>query len=439
MPGPAPGVQVRQLAAEALAEVLDQGRSLRAVLPPRLAALVDPRDRALLEAVLFGACRWLPRYQAVLTCLLDRPLAARQRRVQALLLVGLAQLDALGLPAHAAISSTAEVARSWRQPAMVGLVNAVLRRFLREREALQGRLDADPVARHAHPGWLIDRLQADWPEQDEAILQANNRQAPMWLRLHPAAGPRDAYLARLLASDIHARPGPEGWERAVCVDPPRPPHALPEWPEGRVAVQDASAQAVASLRPLAAGMRVLDACAAPGGKSAALLEREPGLDLLALDRDPLRVERMREGFRRQGHAPRVECADATNPHPWWDGQPFDLVLLDVPCSATGVIRRQPDIKHHRREGDIEALLAVQSALLDAAWPLLAPGGALLYTTCSVLRAENAEQIDGFLGRHPESCALALPARLGHACGPGRQRLPGEQDMDGFFYAALARR
>lgn len=435
----APGVRVRQLAAEGLAEVLGHGRSLRAVLPSRLALLSDARDRALLEAMLFGACRWLPRYRRLLDRLLERPLPARQRRIEALLLVGLAQLEALGLPAHAAMASSVEVARSWKQPAMVGLVNAVLRRFLREREALLADLEGDPVVRHAHPAWLIDRLRADWPEQADAVLAANNRPGPMWLRLHQAAGPREAYLARLAAQDIPAHAGAEGWERAVRLDAPRPPETLPGWSEGHVAVQDAAAQAVSGLVPLRAGMRVLDACAAPGGKSAALLEREPGLELLALDHDPTRVERMRQGFQRQGHAPRVLCADAQSPDGWWDGRPFDLILLDVPCSATGVIRRQPDIKLHRSEADIAALTAVQAALLDAAWPLLAEGGHLLYTTCSLLRAENAEQVEGFLARHAGARALALPERLGHACGPGRQRLPGEQDMDGFFYAALARR
>ena len=435
---PTPGVAVRQLAAEALAEVVGDGRSLRAVLPARLSKLADVRDRALLEAILFGACRWLPRYLALLGRLLERPLPARQRRIEALLLVGLAQLDALGLPAHAAIASSAEVARSWKQPGMVGLVNAVLRRFQREKADLLSSLDADPEARHAHPAWLITQLRRDWPQHAEAILEANNRPGPMWLRLHPAAGARSDYLDVLAAAGIAARPGAAGWEQAICLDTPQPPDSLPGWAEGRLAVQDAAAQAVSTLVALRPGMRVLDACSAPGGKAAALLEQQPALDLLALDRDPARVERMRQGLQRQGHAPRVLCADAREPAAWSDGEPFDLILLDVPCSATGVIRRQPDIKIHRSQADIAALLEIQAALLDAAWPLLAAGGQLLYTTCSVLRAENADQVEGFLARHPEARALALPERLGHPCGPGRQRLPGEQDMDGFFYAALAR-
>ena len=433
-----PGVLVRRLAAEALCEVRDRGRSLRAVLPAAMARLSDARDRALLEAMLFQSCRWLPRYQAILGQLLARPLPLRQARIEALLVIGLAQLDALALPAHAAISSTAEVARDWRQPAMVGLVNAILRRWLREGAALAARLADQPVFTLAHPDWLVQRVRADWPEQAEAIFAANNRPAPLWLRLHPAAGGSAAYLQRLSADGIVASQGPEGWPQALRLDAPLPPERLPGWASGQIAVQDAAAQAVAGLLPLRPGMRVLDACAAPGGKSAALLEAEPGLDLLALDQDPRRLQRMREGLARQRHAPSMRVADASRPSDWWDGRPFELILLDVPCSATGVIRRQPDIKLHRREADIAALVGLQRALLDACWPLLAPGGTLLYTTCSLLREENAAQVDDFLGRQPQARPLALPARLGHPCGSGRQRLPGEQDMDGFFYAALAR-
>jgi 16S rRNA (cytosine967-C5)-methyltransferase len=425
----APGVLVRQLAAEALAELLEQHRSLRTVLPPRLQRLPDPRDRALLEALLFETCRWMGRYQVALAWLLERPLPRRHRRIQALLMVGMAQLDVLELPAHAALSSTAEVARCWQLPGMVGLVNAVLRRWLRERQA-----------RWAHPRWLIERLQADWGERTaQALLTANNRAGPLWLRLHPRAGERSAYLQALSDAGVEAMPGPEGWPRALCLKSPRSPTELPGWEAGQLAVQDAAAQAVAGLLPLRPGLRVLDACAAPGGKSAALLEAEPALELLALDCDPQRLARMRQGLARLGHAPSLQLADAAHPESWWDRRPFDLILLDVPCSATGVIRRQPDIKWHRREPDIAALCAAQARLLDACWPLLAEAGHLLYTTCSVLRAENAEQIDAFLARTPEAEALALPARLGQACGVGRQRLPGELDMDGFFYAALRKR
>jgi 16S rRNA (cytosine967-C5)-methyltransferase len=436
----APGVLVRQLAAEALAELLEQGRSLRAVLPSRLQRLADPRDRALLEALLFESCRWMGRYQVALQALLQRPLPRRHRRIQALLLIGMVQLDVLELPAHAALSSTAEVARGWQLPGMVGLVNAVLRRWLRERGQLAVRLDADPQARWAHPRWLIERLQADWGEQTaQAVLEANNRAGPLWLRLHPSAGERGSYLQALRDLGVEATPGPEGWPRALRLESPRPPTELPGWEAGELAVQDAAAQAVAGLLPLRPGMRVLDACAAPGGKSAALLEAEPALDLLALDCDPQRLAQMRRGLARLGHAPSLRLADAAHPASWWDGRPFDLILLDVPCSGSGVIRRQPDIKWHRREQDLDALCAAQARLLDACWPLLAAAGRLLYTTCSVLRAENAAQIDAFLTRTPEAEVLALPARLGQACGVGRQRLPGELDMDGFFYAALRRR
>lgn len=433
----APGVEVRRLAAEGLVEVVHRGRSLRAVLPARLARLPDARDRALLEALLFESCRWLGRHRALLAQLMDRPPGSDRARVEALLLIGLTQLDILQLPPHAVVSATAEVARVWRQPGIVGLVNAVLRRWLREHGRLEDRLQEDEEARWSHPRWLIEALLQDWgPCRAEATLEAGNRAAPTWLRLHPRAGSRDEVLAQWAAQGIAAVPGPEGWPRALRLEGVGSPERLPGWEEGWLAVQDAAAQAVAGMLTVQPGMRVLDACAAPGGKAAALLEAEPAIELLALDRDPDRLARMRAGMARLGHRVQLRCADAGEPAAWWDGRPFDVIVLDAPCSATGVIRRQPDIKWHRRPSDLEALCAAQARLLDALWPLLAPGGRLLYTTCSVLARENRAQVEAFLARRPDAEALALPDRLGHASGPGRQRFPGELEMDGFFYAAL---
>ena len=433
-----PGVAVRQQAAAAIAAIRFHGRSLRAALAEVLPAIRDPRDRALCEAIVFAACRWLPRYEALLGALLAKPLPSRHANVHALLLCGIAQLDALQLPAHASIDATAEVARSLRAPALVGVVNAVLRRFQREGAALVERLaKADPVVASAHPAWLLQRLQQDWPQQWEAIVAANNRQAPLWLRVQAQRSGRDAYRARLAEAGIEAAIEPH-WPQALRLDAAPVPTALPGWAEGLIAVQDAAAQIVPWLLDLSPGQRVLDACAAPGGKTAAMLEAEPGLQLLALDNSPSRLVRMREGLVRLGHTPHSVCADAAGTAGWWDGLPFDRILLDVPCSASGIIRRQPDVKWHRRADDIPALQAQQAALLDALWPLLARGGRLLYTTCSVLAAENRGSVEAFLARTPDAGALALPDWLGHPAGPGRQRLPGEAGMDGFFYAVLGK-
>jgi 16S rRNA (cytosine967-C5)-methyltransferase len=433
-----PGVAVRVEAATAIAAVRSGGRSLRAALAEVLPRLADARDRALCEAIVFAACRWLPRYEAVLAQLLDKALPARHARIHALLLAGLAQLDALQLPAHASLDATAEAARTLRAPALVGLVNALLRRFLREGAALLQRLaHEDPVVASAHPVWLLERLQHDWPRHWPAIVEANNRQAPLWLRVHAQRVGREAYRQRLAAAGIAAEPLAH-WPQALRLDAAPAPTSLPGWDAGLVAVQDAAAQIVPALLALAPGQRVLDACAAPGGKTAALLEAEPALRLLALDNAPARLARLRSGLARLGHAPAMQCADAARPQDWWDGQPFDRILLDVPCSATGIIRRQPDVKWHRRAADIPALAAQQAILLDALWPLLAPGGQLLYTTCSVLTEENAGSVAGFLARTPDARPLALPDWLGHAAGPGRQRLPGEAGMDGFYYALLGK-
>ncbi|HEX5755862.1 MAG TPA: 16S rRNA (cytosine(967)-C(5))-methyltransferase RsmB [Arenimonas sp.] len=432
-----PGAALRAQAATLLDAVLGQGRSLKAELAASLPGITDPRDRALLEALCFEALRHRRRYEFAVSHWLERPLAQRDRRIQMLLLVGLAQLDALLLPAHAALAATAEAARLLQRPALVGLVNAVLRRATREPLPHSD----DPGITHSHPDWLLERLRQDWPQDWPGILEANNRPAPLWLRASQSPG-RAAVIARLQASGVAAS-APDSPPRALRIDARLAVQQLPGWHEGAFSVQDGAAQlAVDALAPLP-GMRVLDACAAPGGKTAQLREAvgDSGL-VLALDVDARRLARVRDTLQRlQLRDDRVQlhAGDAGEPARWWDGQAFDAILLDAPCSATGVIRRQPDIKWHRRADDIAALVAQQARLLVALWPLLRPGGRLLYATCSVLQDENARQIDAFLCAHPDAEAVVLDARFGRGSGAGRQRLPGEDGMDGFFYALLERR
>jgi 16S rRNA (cytosine967-C5)-methyltransferase len=372
----------------------------------------------------------------VLEQLLERPLPASARPVHGLLLVGLAQLEVLDIPAHAAIGATAEAARDLRQPRLVGLVNAVLRRWQRERETLLERLDGDEVFVHAHPQWLLDALQAAWPGQWQAIVEANNREAPPWLRVNRRRTDRDAYLERLHAIGLETRIDAR-LPDAVQLSRSLAPHTLPGWDEGLVSIQDGAAQFVVEALDPRPGQRVLDACAAPGGKAAALLEAAD-IDLLALDRDAQRLHRVEQTLQRLGLVADVRCADAATVADWWDGRPFDRILIDAPCSATGVIRRQPDIRWHRRAGDIGALAATQARLLDALWPLLGAGGRLVYATCSVLPDENAGQIDAFLVRHPDARVRDPGPGFGRAAGVGRQRLPGEDGMDGFFHAIIER-
>uniref|UniRef100_UPI000362E3F8 16S rRNA (cytosine(967)-C(5))-methyltransferase RsmB n=1 Tax=Xanthomonas sp. SHU 199 TaxID=1591174 RepID=UPI000362E3F8 len=285
------------------------------------------------------------------------------------------------------------------------------------------------------PLWLRDALRADWPQQAEAIFAASQQPAPLWLRVNRQRDTRDAYLQELAAAGIAAQASPLLAD-AIRLETPLAVGALPGFAEGRVSVQDGAAQQVADVLAPAPGARVLDACAAPGGKSAHLLERDPSLRLTALDVDARRLARVGETFARTGAGAQaqLQVADAAQPQDWWDGVPFDSVLLDAPCSATGIVRRQPDVLLHRRREDVVALQALQARLLDAAWQVLRPGGVLVYATCSLLQDENARQVQALLARQP-GAALEDPGEAcGHASGGGRQRFPGEQDCDGFYYA-----
>lgn len=435
MSTPAPGAPARAIAARVVSAVIDDGHSLKAELGRQLPGVRDSRDRALVEAMCFEALRWRRPYEYALHSWMDRPLPARERRVHALLLVGLAQLLAMKLPPHAALSATAEAARLVGGGKLVGLVNALLRRATREALPVA---DSDAV-RSSHPDWLHARLASDWPHDLDRILAANNTAAPMWLRVNARHGSREAYAAALDEAGVaHALPT---WPAcAIRLDTPMAPTALPGWEQGAVSVQDLSAQlATLALLPVE-GARVLDACAAPGGKAAHLLEATDGLQLLALDRDAARLDRVVDTFRRLDLAGGVvtRSADAADTSAWWDGREFDAIILDAPCSATGIIRRQPDIKWHRRDTDIAALAQQQARLLDALWPTLRAGGRLLYATCSILREENARQVEDFLERHDDASAVELPEAFGRTDGPGRQRLPGDEGGDGFFYALIGK-
>lgn len=430
----APGAALRAEAARALARVVFEGLSLRSALVDANPRVADPRDRALLAASLFAASRWWLRLDAMLDALTDTPLPAKARATRALLVVGMAQLAILGLPEYAVVGSCVEAIRTLGQPRHAGLVNAVLRRFLRERVTIEATLETNPVTRHAHPRWLIDAIARDWPQQVDAILAANNCEAPLTLRVNRRRCERSAFLDKLRAAGVEATLNtelPDAIVLAQSTDVTR----LPGYHEGEFSVQDGAAQRVVDLLDLQDGQRVLDACAAPGGKAAHMLERAR-VDLLALDSDPTRLPRVHDNLARLGLGAIVLAGDAAKPAAWWDGRPFERILIDAPCSATGIIRRQPDIKLHRRGADVAALTTHQRRLLDALWPLLAAGGRLVYATCSLLRAENEAVIATFLKRHVDARTLALPESFGHAAGAGRQNLPGERGMDGFYYALL---
>jgi len=419
------GAEVRAEAARLVARVLDERVAADDLLP---AAGIAARDQPLLAALVFGSLRWHYRLEWQARHLLARPLERGQTVLAALLRVGLLQLQELRVPPHAAVSATVNAAALLGARRAGGLVNAVLRRFQRERDELTSAAFNVPEARFAHPQWLIEALRADHPNDWAEILDANNAAPPFWLRVNLARTTRADYLEKLAAAGLAATEAPDV-ASAVLVAKPVGVESLPGFAAGEVSVQDLSAQRAASLLELAPGQRVLDACAAPGGKTGHILEAQRGRgEVWAVDRDAERIGRVRENLDRLGLAAKLVTADATAPGDWWDGRPFDRILIDAPCSATGVIRRHPDIKVLRRPPDIERAVLLQARLLRALWPLLAPGGRLVYATCSVLRQENDAQIEAFRAEEP-----AIEPAEGVA---SLQLKPGEAAGDGFYYAWL---
>ncbi len=435
------GAKVRAVAAEIVDAVVSGGQSLDAAIVAN-EGRVAQNDRPLLRMLCFGTLRHHWRLQSWADQLLTRPLKRRDRVVNALLTIGLYQLVSTRIADHAVVSQTVEATRQLRRPKLAGLMNACLRRFMREEIAASEA--QDETAQWNHPQWLIDRLKTDWPDDWQEILTANNARAPMWLRANVSRHTAEAYVKKLASVDIAAKLL-AGVPDAVCLADPRPVEDLPGFVDGDASVQDAAAQIAGRWLSTDMQGRLLDACAAPGGKSGHLLELGGcNVTLVAVDSDKSRVASIAENLARIDRDATIIAADASNPEEWWDGTPFNGILLDAPCSASGVIRRHPDIKLLRRESDLEGLSALQESLLRALWPLLVPGGRLLYVTCSVFAAENEEVVGRFFKDHgdafendvlPNNNIRDLMRRM--VCG--YQILPGTADMDGFYYACLEKK
>lgn len=412
---------LQKLAAGALEEVL-AGAALHQVLPRRLQQLETPGERGALQDIVYGSLRQLGRLDAWLAALLERPLTDPE--LGWLLRVAIYQLAYTRAPAHAVVHNAVTAAgEGWRR----GLANAVLRNFQRRRAELEKLADAQPRARWSHPDWWIAKLQAEHPDHWQGVLEASQQHPPFTLRVNCRHGDVAGYLQRLTEAGLPARQtGPD----AVTLDKAVPVHSLPGFDAGDVSVQDAGAQWAARLLDAQPGERILDACAAPGGKTGHILERVDVI-LTAVDADVARLARVEENLNRlQLNATLIE-GDAAKPETWWDGQPYDRILADVPCSASGVVRRNPDIKWLRRPDDIPQFAAQQAVMLEALWRLLAPGGTLLYATCSLFNEENDGQVRAFLARHAddaERCPLPEPLTDGSL-------LP-DAEHDGFFYALL---
>ena len=426
----------RGVAHALLTGVLRDGRSLGASQRQRLDSRLDSREKAFAQELVFGTLRYLPRLEAWLTHLAAHP--PRDAAVRALALLGLYQLGFTRVPSHAAVSTTVELARTIGKSWAAGFVNAILRRFAAERDAIE-RIDLAANARLAHPAWLLAAFECAWPAAWETIALANLQRPPMTLRVNSLRTSRRRYLDVLSSNGIQAQ-GTRHSTQGITLEAPRAVESVPGFDEGLVSVQDEAAQLAAALLDVPRRGRVLDACAAPGGKTGHILERGAGgVEVVALDRDPRRIRDLRHTLMRLRLAAHVQLGDAREPDAWWDGRPFDRILLDAPCSGTGVIRRHPDIKALRRPEDIDAMASRQNAMLHALWPLLVRGGRLLYATCSVLSRENESIIGSFLTEQADAAVARIDAAWGRPAGYGRQILPGDDAMDGFFYAALAKR
>jgi 16S rRNA (cytosine967-C5)-methyltransferase len=421
------GAEVRAEAARVQIRILRDGVPAESAMAS--ARTLPERDQALLRALALGSLRWHHRLQWQISQLVSRPLAPKDRELAALLRIGLFQLQWLRVPDHAAVSATVEACRLIGCGHARGLVNAVLRRFLRERADLERRQSLDDEARLSHPAWLIACLRADWGQDSERIFAANNEPPPMWLRVNVRAMDPDRYLAELGSAGIAAERSPR-LTAGLLLSEPQATASLPGYEAGRVSVQDGAGQLAEGFMNLRPGLRVLDACAAPGGKTAHMLEACGNLDMTALDRDAERLDQVRQNLARLGLSATLRHADALEPKDWWDGRPFDRILLDAPCSALGVIRRHPDIKVLRTPGDIDRVVDSQARLLRRLWPMLATGGRMVYATCTVLKRENDAQIGAFLAGE-SGATLAGPGTP-----RGLQLLPGEANMDGFYYACL---
>ncbi len=425
-------------------QAVRSGRSLTDALPRCPADL-----RPGVQALAFHTLRWLGSATELRALLAPK---TPPPAVDALLVTALALLwpapPAYG-PApyaeHTLVDQAVSAARV-RVPAAAGFINAVLRRFLREREALVTAVKHGALGAYNHPLWWVERVKRDWPQQWQALLASANQHPPMTLRVNARRGTGASYVGGLAALGRHATllPDPARGGQAVVLAEPCPVTQLPGFADGEVSVQDAAAQRAARLLLEGADLkpqaRVLDACAAPGGKTAHLLELAE-LDLLALDSDPLRLARVQDNLKRLGLKAELKAGDGRFPQGWWDGRPFDAILLDAPCTASGIVRRHPDVRWLRRQDDIQSLARVQAELLDALWPLLAPGGRLLYATCSIFPAEGKQQIDAFLQRQPAGTALLEPHSPGHLLpvpDNASQGADGRSAMlqDGFFYALI---
>lgn len=428
-------MNARAIAAKVLNQVVEKGQSLSQALPA-LQNNLSAKDKALVQMLCYGVLRTLPRLDFFCRSLVKKPLKGKQRDLHFLILVGFYQLLYTRIPSHAAVAETVNATKALKKPALKGMVNGVLRTFQREQESLIEKAEQQPALLYCHPSWLVKRLQSAYGEQKAAeIMSENNQQAPMWLRVNSRFHDREQYLSLLKEQDRVAE-GPEFNVNALCLETPCDVYQLPGFEQGWVSVQDAAAQLAAHYLDAQPNELVLDACAAPGGKTVHTIELQPELkQMVAVDFDETRLLRVHDNLKRLNLDAQVIHGDASKPDEWWQGELFDRILCDAPCSATGVIRRHPDIRWLRRDSDINELVDLQKQILAALWKKLKPGGVLLYATCSILPEENDLQIKAFLENTQDASLIPLAAEVDKTLCQ-RQILPNQDKMDGFYYAKL---
>lgn len=425
----------RALAALAMLDVVDEQKSLTSALA-YFAKQGLEQDKPLLQNLCFGSCRYFFSINALSKILLVKPLPESARPIQALLWVGLYQLAHSDISEHAAINETVQACEQLNLGKFKGVLNAILRRFQREKAELMAGLKDSEVPNFEHPKWFIKLLKKNWPEQWQDICEQGNQQAPLCLRNNARSQTRSDYLQTLLGQEIQASIGKHALT-SIYLERPCDVTQLPGFSDASCSVQDEAAQLAAQLLAPQKGERILDACSAPGGKTCHILEfSDNQADVLALDADAKRLTRVQENLDRLKLSAQVIQGEAQNPENWWDGKPFDRILLDVPCSATGVIRRHPDIKLLRKKEDIDNLAQLQGQILRKAWGLLKPGGTLLYATCSILSVENSDNIAAFLSEQVDARLAPMRLSTGIDTHFGWQLFPTKLGHDGFFYALL---
>ena len=440
------------MAVHVLCQVLDRKRKLSEAFRSTSGCFSKPRDRALYKALCFGVLRWLPRFDFLYHRLCTHRHARGDLALRCTFHIGVYQIEHMHIPDHAAVDTSVQVCHERGEPRAAKLINALLRHYLREQETMRQTVARNETAQFAHPRWWLSALRTAWPDDWQLIVAENNGHPPLHLRVNPLHHSRESFLRLLAASGHQAHPCPYA-STAVCIKSPLPVTEIPGYAEGYFAVQDASAQLAAKLLTIGPRQRMLDACAAPGGKTGLFLEQWPDMgSLTAIDQRSNEIARLRETLKRLGHLSssgksglspdtsrrfiHILCGDLAQPESWWDGQLFDAILLDAPCSGSGTIRRRPDIKVLRTRRHIDTLVDTQKRLLNVCWKLLTPGGQLLYATCSLLPEENTLQIQGFLHRQSDCMIDPIEAQWGRDTGFGRQLITGHCGMDGFFYCRM---